>query len=207
MIVIIDHGRGNIFSLRQALQQLGVDCEVSADPHDVLKARKLILPGVGAFADTMQGIKTRGLDTAIKEAARRGVPLLGICVGCQVLLDEGREFGAHEGLGLIPGIVDRLPEPRHGDPAAVRIPNVGWRSIVVDPARPVLGSLASDPSVYFVHSFSPRPTDAAHIGASLAINGQKVAVAVHRGSIFGVQFHPEKSGPAGLRMLDAFLRL
>lgn len=206
MIVVIDHGRGNIFSLQQALRHLGADCQVSSDPSDVVRAERLILPGVGAFADTMRGLMSRGLDTAVKEAVARNVSLLGICVGCQVLLEEGREFGTHAGLGLIPGVVDRLPAPRPGDAAAIRIPNVGWRSITIVPSTPVLGALAASPSVYFVHSFAPRPTRAEHIGATLEVNGQIIAVGVRRGNIFGVQFHPEKSGPAGLGMLEAFIR-
>lgn len=205
MIAVVDYGRGNLFSLGQALRHLGVAHTVSSDPADLDRAERIIFPGVGAFGDAMEGLRARGLVTPLRAAAERGVPILGICVGCQLLLSRGEEFGLHEGLDLIPGTVSRLPDPWAGDPAAIRIPNVGWRRLDVHPGAPVLGALGPDDMMYFVHSYAPRPDDSAHVSATLRVNGERVPVAVRRGNIVGVQFHPEKSGPAGLRLLGRFV--
>ncbi len=205
MITVVDYGRGNLFSLGQALRHLGFAHTVSSDPADLDRADRILFPGVGAFGDAMEGLRARGLVEALRAAAERGVPILGICVGCQLLLGRGEEFGSHEGLGLIPGTVARLPGPREGDPAAIRIPNVGWRRLHVRPGAPVLGALGPDDMMYFVHSFAPRPDDPSHVSATIPVNGEDVPVAVRRGNIVGVQFHPEKSGPAGLKLLSQFL--
>jgi glutamine amidotransferase len=205
VITVVDYGRGNLFSLGQALRHLGVVHTVSSDPTDLDRADRIVFPGVGAFGDAMAGLRARGLVEPLCVAAERGVPILGICVGCQLLLSRGEEFGSHDGLGLIPGTVSRLPAPRDDDPAAIRIPNVGWRRLDVRPGTPVLGALGPDDMMYFVHSYAPRPDEPAHVLATIHVNGGDVPVAVRRGNIVGVQFHPEKSGPAGLRMLGRFL--
>lgn len=205
MITVVDYGRGNLFSLGQALRHLGVEYTFSSEPADLGRAERIIFPGVGAFGDAMDGLRARGLIEPLRAAAERGVPILGICVGCQLLFSRGEEFGTHEGLGLIPGKVSRLPGPRDGDPAAIRIPNVGWRRIHVRPGATVLGALGPHDMLYFVHSFAPQPDDPAHVSATIPVNGEDVPVAVRRGNIVGLQFHPEKSGPAGLKLLSQFL--
>jgi glutamine amidotransferase len=205
MILVLDYGRGNLFSLGEALRHVGADFEVSGDPARVAAAERIVFPGVGAFGDAMEGLRQRGLVGPLKEAAARGVPILGICVGCQLLLSRGEEFGAHEGLDLIPGTVARLPAPQPGDPEAIRIPNVGWRRLAVRPGAPVLGDLPDGVMMYFVHSYAPMADDPAHVAATIAVNGREIPVAVHRQNIVGVQFHPEKSGPAGLHLLRRFL--
>lgn len=205
MILVLDYGRGNLFSLGEALRQVGADFHVSGDPAEVAAAERIVFPGVGAFGDAMDGLRQRGLVEPLQAAAARGVPILGICVGCQLLLSRGEEFGSHQGLGLIPGTVARLPAPVAGDPEAIRIPNVGWRRLQVRAGAPVLGDLPPGDMMYFVHSYAPMADDPADVAATIPVNGREIPVAVHRGSIVGVQFHPEKSGPAGLRLLGRFL--
>lgn len=203
-IMVIDYGRGNLFSLGQALRHLGVDYEISGDPGRIAAAERIIFPGVGAFGDAAAGLVKRGLVEPLQEAARKGTPLLGICVGCQMLMEQGEEFGTNAGLGLIAGSVTRLPDPQPGDETGIRIPNVGWRRLNVRPDTLMLDALGQDDMVYFVHSFAPRPADEGHVLATLAINGEDVPVAVRKDNIAGVQFHPEKSGAAGLRLLHRF---
>jgi len=142
----------------------------------------------------------------LREVARRGTPLLGICLGMQMLVDRSEEFGPHEGLGLIPGTVKRLPEGDE-DSNAVRIPNVGWRPLRPVPGDPFLGDLATGAMMYFVHSYAPVVEDAAHVAATIEVNGVDVAAVIRRGNVVGCQFHPEKSGPAGLDLLRRFLDL
>jgi glutamine amidotransferase len=205
MIVVVDYGRGNLFSLGQALRQLGVEHVISDDPAVLAGADRIIFPGVGAFGDAMGGLRQRGLIEPLRDAARAGTPILGICVGCQLLLSRGEEFGLHEGLDLIAGTVARLPGPQPDDPDAVRIPNVGWRPLQVRPGAPVLDAVQADDWMYFVHSYAPMVDNADDIAAAIHINGADIPVAIARGNIIGVQFHPEKSGPAGLRLLARFL--
>ena len=205
MIVVIDYGRGNLFSIGQAIRQLGHEPRVTADPVEIRSADRIVFPGVGAFADAMRSLHERKLVTPLLSAADAGIPILGICLGCQLLLSRGEEFEVHEGLGLVPGTVSRLPGPRVGDPDAIRIPNVGWRPIELRPGNGALSGVRTGEMFYFVHSYSPHPDDEADVLATIAINGADLPVAVQRGSAVGVQFHPEKSGPAGLALLAAFL--
>ncbi len=202
MITVIDYGRGNLFSLDQALKKIGVEAERVHTGDGVVAATRLILPGVGAFGDAMQGLRERGLADAIHGAVARGVPLLGICVGMQLLFTKGEEFGEHEGLGLIPGTVRRLPDIEAKD--ADRIPNVGWRKIQPGPAAPALGIEPGADEFYFVHSFAPVVDDPQDVAGSIRFNGKDVAIAVSRGTVSGVQFHPEKSGETGLAFLKKF---
>jgi len=204
-VLIVDYGRGNLFSLRQALKQLQIEHDVSGDPEMLRRAKRIIFPGVGAFGDAVAGLQDRGLTEALKDAAGRGTPLLGICVGCQLLMTRGEEFGDHDGLDLIPGTVARLPEPVAGASDVNRIPNVGWRRLNVRPHAPVLDVLGDDDLMYFVHSYAPMATHKRNVLATLHINGVDVPVAIWHNNIFGVQFHPEKSGPGGLRLLKKFL--
>ena len=204
MIAVLDYGRGNIFSLSRALEHVGADHVVTCDPDRLMDADGIVLPGVGAFRDAMNRLSERVLDEAIKTAAGRGVPLLGICLGMQLLFERSTEFGEHPGLGLIPGDVDRLPRGAPGAPR-VRIPNVGWRKGSPRAPHPMTHALAPKDMVYFVHSYVPYPEDPRDILASLPINGIEAAVMVARGNVVGCQFHPERSGPVGLRILGAFV--
>jgi glutamine amidotransferase len=204
MITVVDYGRGNLFSISQALRHLGADYEITEDPARVQAAERIILPGVGAFGDAMDGLRGRGLVGPIKAAADRGVPMLGICLGMQLLLGRSEEFGDHEGLGLIPGTVKRLPDGVD-EQGGIRIPNVGWRELESVDGDGYLADLAPETMMYFVHSYTPRVENPTHVAATIPVNGWDAASVISRGSVVGYQFHPEKSGADGLAMLKRFL--
>ncbi len=205
MNVVVDYGRGNLFSIGQALAHLDAPYKTSGAPDDIETAERIIFPGVGAFGEAMKGLRDRRLVEPLKAAAARGTPILGICVGCQLLLSRSEEFGDHDGLDLVPGTVSRLPSPRPDDRAAIRIPNVGWRKLSVNPDAPVLRNVGNDDLMYFVHSYAPMAHNQTDVAATIRVNGHDVPVAVESRNLVGVQFHPEKSGPAGLKVLRRFL--
>jgi imidazole glycerol-phosphate synthase subunit HisH len=186
LITVIDYGRGNLFSLGQALRHLGVQHRISSEAQALAEADRIIFPGVGAFGDASK-------------------PLLGICVGCQLLLSRGEEFGEHEGLGILPGTVARLPDPVAGDADAIRIPNVGWRKLQVRTRDGLFAQIGDADWMYFVHSYAPMVDDEADIAATIRVNGRDIPVAIQRDNVVGVQFHPEKSGAAGLALLQRFV--
>lgn len=207
-VVIVDYGRGNLFSVCQAVARVGGRPRLTDDPAVVAAAGRVILPGVGAFGDAMAGLRARGLDDGLRTLAATGRPLLGICLGMELLLDESSEFGRHAGLGLIPGRVDRLPDPAAG--SGEKIPNVGWcRLVPAEGGHPWADSLFRGVKpgdfAYFVHSFAAWPRQARHRLADIAFGGALVAAAVTAGPVSGCQFHPEKSGEVGLSILDAFV--
>jgi glutamine amidotransferase len=206
-ITVVDYGRGNLFSLAQALRLIGEKCEITSDPAKVAVSERIILPGVGAFGDAMEGLRDRGLVDPIIETATKGVPLLGVCVGCQVLMSKGQEFGEHDGLGLIAGTVTKLPSWNPDDATAVRIPNVGWHPVTPRVGASGAARLLDANWMYFVHSYTPRPNARRHIAATIRANGEEVAIAVADRNVIGVQFHPEKSGTAGLAFLRRFLEV
>jgi glutamine amidotransferase len=207
-VVVVDYGRGNLFSVCQAVARVGGEPRLSSEPAAVRRAERLILPGVGAFGDAMAGLQARGLVEAIREFAATGRPLLGLCLGMQLLLDESSEFGRHEGLGLIPGRVERLPQPPRG--GRDKIPNVGWCRL--EPAaggtpwaESIFAGVKPGDFAYFVHSYAAHPADPKHRLADIVFAGAPVAAAIAAGPIVGCQFHPEKSGEVGLAILDAFV--
>jgi imidazole glycerol-phosphate synthase subunit HisH len=204
-VTVVDYERGNLFSLRQALQQIDSEVELTDQSSDILAAECIILPGVGAFKDAMTGLTERGLVNPLRDAAAQGTPMLGICVGCQMLMDVSYEFGEHNGLTLIPGVVEKLPPPRADDADMIRIPNVGWHQVEPVSGNATLGGLVDQNWMYFVHSYAPRPRDKAHILATIKMNGQDVPIAVIKDNVVGFQFHPEKSGTAGLALLRRFI--
>ncbi len=206
MIAIVDYGHGNLFSIDQALRKLGVEPYISSDPDTLLTAERVILPGVGAFAPAMDDLRSSDLYDAVLEVANKEVPLLGICLGMQLLAEASEEFGYHNGLGLIPGTVRRLPKG-HGGADDVRIPNVGWRNIRTTGTDPQLAEIVHDKMVYFVHSFGLYADDKKHVSATCNVNGADIAVAVRRNNVMGFQFHPEKSGSVGLELIRRFLTL
>ena len=204
--VVIDHGRANLFSLCHALKHLAIPFMVSAEAAGIAGATRIFLPGVGAFGDVMKGLDERGLVAPLKDAIARRVPTLGICVGMQILSEGSDEFGLHAGLGVLEGAVRRLPDLPPGE-RGIRVPNVGWRALAPCAGDPVLGDLAPGTMAYFVHSYAFAPANADDIAATIDFNGLPVAAAVRRGSVMGYQFHPEKSGPAGLALIRRFLRV
>jgi glutamine amidotransferase len=207
-VTIVDYGVGNLFSVRRAIESAGAtEVVVTGRAEDIERADRLVLPGVGAFRDGIQGLRERGLASAVVEFARSGRPLLGICLGMQMLADESEEFGRHQGLGLIPGKVVAIP--RNGrDGGRLKVPFVGWTTLAVDPAARAgscLDSLLDDDAVYLVHSFHFVPERRADLLATYDFAGNPITAAVRHDNITGFQFHPEKSGKVGLAILADFI--
>ena len=192
MIAIVDYGVGNLFSLRSSLRALGAETEVTRDAGRLRAAGRIILPGVGAFGDAREKLEGTGLVPVLREEAERK-PLLGICLGMQLLFDRGFEYGEHPGLGLVPGQVVSLRESL--EDKSLKVPHMGWNSLDVLRDDPLFRYFKSGEYVYYVHSFYARDCDASTLGA------------VRCGNVWGAQFHPEKSGDAGLRLLRAFAEL
>jgi glutamine amidotransferase len=207
-VALIDYGSGNLRSAEKALARAaaesgsGNEIIVTADPDVVASAERIVLPGVGAFADCMKGLSSvPGMTVALKDAViDRGKPFLGICVGMQLLASVGREFGDHPGLGWIDGEVVRLT-PTDG---SLKIPHMGWNELKILRTHPVLAGIEDGAHAYFVHSFELRPTNAAHLLATTDYGGA-VTAAIARDNIVGTQFHPEKSQAVGLKLLANFL--
>ena len=203
MIAILDYGVGNLFSLRSSLGQLGLEAVVTADADIIRAADRLILPGVGAFGDAMDKLTATGLVPVLREEAEKK-PLLGICLGMQLLFDRGFEYGEHAGLGLVPGQVVDL----RGDleDQTLKVPHMGWNSLQIVKDDPLFKYFKDGEYVYYVHSFYAKDCAASTLGASRYGN-VAVTGAVRNGNVWGTQFHPEKSGDAGLRLLRAFAEL
>ena len=203
MIAIVDYGVGNLFSLSSSLKSLGLETEITRDPSALRSADRVILPGVGAFGDARKKLEDTGLVPVLREEARRK-PLLGICLGMQLLFDRSFEYGEHDGLHLISGEVADLREDL-ADPA-LKVPHMGWNSLHIVKDDPLFRYFQDGEYVYYVHSFYARNCDAATLGVSRYGN-VSVTGAVRSGNVYGTQFHPEKSGSAGLRLLRAFSEL
>jgi glutamine amidotransferase len=196
---IVDYGMGNLRSVLNAFDQLGRRARLASSPGEVRSAERIVIPGVGAFGDGMAALRERGLDVAVRDAAGAGWPILGICLGMQLLATQSDEHGLHRGLDLIPGRVERLSPPD-----GLRVPHVGWNDLHVrGGGSPLLSDLDDEATFYYVHSYEFRPTAAASISAVTDYGGDVVAC-VGRGRVWGVQFHPEKSGRDGLGLLERF---
>lgn len=202
MIAMVDYGVGNLFSLKSSLAHLGLEAAVTADPARLRAADRIILPGVGAFGDAMEKLTATGLVPVIKEEAREK-PLLGICLGMQLLFEKSYEYGEHQGLGFVQGEVCPL-EPDLKDPA-LKVPQIGWNALHILRDDPLFQYIQEGEYVYYVHSYYGR-----HCAAStLAVSDYSIPVTgvVRAGKVYGTQFHPEKSGDTGLRILKAFAEL
>ena len=199
MIAIIDYGVGNLFSLCCSFRRIGAEVLVTSDPDEIRKADKLILPGVGAFADAAEKLQASGLDVLIKEQAAQGKEIMGICLGMQLLFEKSYEFGEHRGLGLLEGSVIGMEGTL---PAELKIPHIGWNALKFTKESKLLRYIKEGDCVYFVHSFYVDPS--AKSVVATAEYGKEVTAAVQQGNIMGCQFHPEKSGEVGLRILRAF---
>ena len=202
MIAIVDYGVGNLFSLHSSLAKLGLEAVVTADPEVLRKADRLILPGVGAFADAMAKLEATGLVPVLKEEAAKK-PLLGICLGMQLLFEQSYEYGTHAGLGLIPGEVCPL-EPDLTD-KSLKVPQIGWNALHIVREDPLFRYIQEGEYVYYVHSYYAKSC----AESTLAVSEYSIPVtgAVRCGKVYGTQFHPEKSGDTGLRILRAFAEL
>jgi imidazole glycerol-phosphate synthase subunit HisH len=198
-VILIDAGTGNLRSVQKALETVGAKVERTDEPQKVLPGNRIVLPGVGAFGDFMSGLRTRGLEEAIRHVVSRGVPLLGICVGMQALFDVGEEQGEHTGLGLLAGKVVRFAES-----PSVKVPHTGWNQLEFGKETPLFRGVQPGAYAYFNHSYYCQASNPADVIATTdyEIN---YACAVHHENIFGVQFHPEKSQAVGLRILKNFV--
>lgn len=202
MIAIVDYGVGNLFSLRCSLESLGLKAEVSSVPDVIRNADRVILPGVGAFGDAADKLRETGLDRVVIEQAEAGKPLLGICLGMQLLFDKSYEFGEHAGLGLLHGQVI----PMKGTiPAGLKIPQMGWNALLVKRSHPLLKNVREGDCVYFVHSYYASDCEDSLV-ATTEYGIELTAVAAN-GNVMGCQFHPEKSGKVGLGILSAFAEI
>lgn len=202
MIRIIDYGVGNLFSLRSSLRAIGIDADYTGNPAEIRKADKLILPGVGAFRDAREALRSTGLDRVVQEEAGKGKPLMGICLGMQMLFDRSYEYGEYEGLGLIPGEI----VPMEGRiPKDLPIPHIGWNELMLKQSSPMMKNTANGDYVYFVHSYYAE-TPAEYVIATTDY-GVEMTAAVQKDNVYGCQFHPEKSSEVGLSILKAFCEL
>jgi imidazole glycerol-phosphate synthase subunit HisH len=200
MITVIDSGISNLGSVVSALKRVGARVEVTTDRRAVAEASALILPGVGAFADGMASLKRHGLVDPIREVARAGRPVLGICLGMQLLADVSEEFGTHEGLGLVPGRVVKLPSL-----PGLRVPNIGWCDVALEPGAALFRGIGDGAAFYFVHSFHLQCRDPGDVCGSIGPATHRFTIAIERGNVYGAQFHPEKSQDVGLAFLANFV--
>ena len=196
MKIIADYGRGNLRSLKNALDRIGMETEISSSPQKIMRADSLIIPGVGAFADAMDAMDAAGLTQVIKDFAKSGKYVLGICLGMQLLYEKGYEYGEREGLGLIKGSIRYLDIEE-------KVPHMGWNDLKFEKdSDPVLRKIKEGEYVYFVHSYY-ADSDGSEIVAFTEY-GKKIPAIVRQGNIYGMQFHPEKSGDTGERLLEAY---
>ena len=202
MIAIIDYGVGNLFSLRSSFAAIGQEAAVTNDIGEIRRADRLILPGVGAFRDAAEKLRASGMDRAVKEEAAKGKPLMGVCLGMQMLFERSYEYGEHEGLGLLKGEIRPIAERI---PAGLKIPQMGWNALKIVQDSPLLKNTREGEYVYFVHSYSA--VNCRESLLAVTEYGAELTACVGKGNVFGCQFHPEKSGEAGLRILKAFCEL
>ena len=199
MIAIIDYGVGNLFSLQSSFAAIGEEAVVTSDPAVIARADRLILPGVGAFEDAAKKLRDSGMADVIKRETAAGKPLMGICLGMQLLLDKSYEYGEHEGLGLIPGNVRPIADVIDKD---LKIPHIGWNRLIVKRPSPLFKYLNDGDCVYFVHSYYAADCDDSV--TAVAEYSAELTASVESGNVYGCQFHPEKSGDVGLKILKAF---
>lgn len=210
-VTVVDYGIGNLYSVGRAFEKVGASVTVTDSPTLIRGAERLVLPGVGAFADGMEGLRQKRLVEPILAFHASQRPMLGICLGMQLLFEQSEEFGNHAGLGLIPGRIRAIPR-RDGSGAAIRTPHIGWNALRLPDhrqswAHSILGDCRPGDSVYFVHSFAAWPSNESHRLADSEYCGQRISAVVQVGSLAGCQFHPEKSGKTGLAIISAFLSL
>ncbi len=204
MINIIDYEMGNLRSVQNALETLGFAARVSSDPRDIVSADKVVLPGVGAFRDCIHNLREGGFVEPLLAHVEAGKPLLGICVGMQMLFDESEEFGRHRGLGLIPGRVVRFPSGMVEEGERLKVPHMGWNSIRIRRPAPIFHGIAEGSFVYFVHSYYCAAENPADIAADCRYGDVEFCASLWRDNILATQFHPEKSQTVGLNIFKNF---
>ncbi len=192
MIAIIDYGMGNLRSVQKALEFVGQTAVITDDPKEMRRADKVVLPGVGAFCDAMKTIRQKGIDKEIMQVVKEEKPFLGICLGMQMMFEKSYENGEYTGLGILPGVIERLPD-------TVKIPQIGWNNLNITKREPLFSNLPESPYVYFVHSYHLK-TEAPIVSATV-FYGKEIQVAAQQKNVYALQFHPEKSGDVGLEIL------
>ncbi|MHC6179497.1 imidazole glycerol phosphate synthase subunit HisH [Clostridium sp. JNZ X4-2] len=198
LICIVDYGMGNLKSVQKALKYIGRDSKITSDEHEIEKCSGIILPGVGAFPEAMKNLKKRNLDRILRKEAESGKPIIGICLGMQLLFDMGEEMEECEGLGLIPGKIVKL----YGN---IKIPHMGWNNLIIEKQCGILKDVPENSYVYFVHSFYGKLKSKENLNAYSTYGDIDVPAVVNKGNIYGTQFHPEKSGDVGIKMLKNFV--
>ena len=202
MVAIIDYGVGNLFSLRSSLKEIGAEAVVTSDEKVIAEADRIILPGVGAYEDAARKLRESGMADVVKREAAAGKPVMGICLGMQLMFDVGYEYGEHEGLGLIRGSVRPISDVI---PEGYKIPHIGWNLLKFRKESPLFKYIKEDDYVYFVHSYYAAECDESVI--AVTEYGADLTAAVSNGNVYGCQFHPEKSGEVGMKILKAFMEL
>ncbi len=211
LVTIVDYGIGNIFSVTRALEHCGAKALLTDKPEDILAATSLVLPGVGAFSNGMEGLRARGLIAPLQEYAASGKPLLGICLGMQMLFTASSEFGHHEGLNIIEGNIVPI-DPVDADGTRLKVPHIGWSELRATPEGPewnssILKYTEAQAHCYFVHSYTAVPVSPSHRLADTYYGSCQISAAVAKDNVFGCQFHPEKSGTTGLAIIKGFLEI
>ena len=201
MVAVVDYGYGNLRSVLNALEFVGAEARLAAQPEQLEGADRVILPGVGAFRDAIAALRERGFGEALPALAGEGRPLLGICLGMQLLATKSLEFGEYEGLGLLPGVVERLDVPDE-----LRVPHVGWNDLLIQRESKLFDGFPDDPTCYFVHSYHLVPDDPELLTATTEYGGP-VSACAERDNVYAAQFHPEKSQRDGLKLLENFLAI
>ncbi len=211
-VAIVDFGMGNLFSVQKALETVGLDAKITNDPKDVIAAKAVVLPGMGAFGDAMSDLRAHGLVEPLRDLAKNGKPFLGVCLGLQLMLEKSLEFGEHEGLGMIEGVVVRFERPVEGG-IDLKVPQVGWNAIRPPAGRGAehwkgspLEGLPDGVCGYFVHSYYAKPKDPSVVLGASRYGQIEFPAALRKGNLFACQFHPEKSGPRGIDMYRNFAK-
>jgi glutamine amidotransferase len=206
MITIIDYQMGNLRSVQKAFESVGVEAIVSSDPREIAAAEKLVLPGVGAFGDAIDELRRRDLESVIRDFVDSGRPMLGICLGLQLLFETGYEGGTHRGLGILGGDVVRFEGPQYGGHDGLKVPHMGWNTVTKKKDSPVLRDTPTGTHFYFVHSYYVRPADPGIVALACDYGGEFCAM-IQRDNLYAAQFHPEKSQADGLKLLRHFAEL
>lgn len=210
---VVDYGVGNLLSVCRAFEHCGAKIDIAESPEQILNADRLILPGVGAFADAMKNLRSRGFIEAIQQYSHHDRPFLGICLGMQMMLSESEEFGQHDGLDLIAGTVVQI-DPLDSQGFPQKVPHIGWNQLVLPAEKEgsywehsILSGIPETTSMYFVHSFTALPINPDNRFADAYYGGRRVSAVIRRNNLYGCQFHPEKSGPMGLKIIKNFLAI
>lgn len=203
-ITIIDYGMGNLKSVKKAFAALGFKAEITSDPEMILNADKVVLPGVGAFRDAIHTLEASGMSEAIMEVVKKGTPFLGICLGMQLIFEKSYEYGEYKGLGLLPGEIVHFKPHNMLQPngESLKVPHMGWNTLEIVKPEPLFKGVEQQSSVYFVHSYYLETE--ADVVSAYTNYGSRIAIAAQKENVFATQFHPEKSGPIGLKILENF---